>query len=133
VGHHSDMVPGSQGNLDLNKFWEVEGNAVHLPVQITDTQGRLKQNVEFWHTILHAPPSIIDCLENSYCLPLKFVSLLYSQQNHKFVELYKEFINNAVQELISNRCVMTGEAKPELCSPLSVVANSQGKLNLVLI
>jgi len=70
VGHYSNMVTGSQGNSDLDKFWEVNGNIVHLPVQITDIQGRLKQNVEFWHTVLHAPPSIIDCLENGYCLPV---------------------------------------------------------------
>jgi len=33
VGHCGNWEP------DLNKFWEVEGDAVHLPVQITDVQG----------------------------------------------------------------------------------------------
>jgi len=43
---------------------------VQLPVQITDVWGRLKQNVECGRTVLHALPSILDCLENGYHLPL---------------------------------------------------------------
>jgi len=41
-------------------------------------------------------------------------------------------VNDAVKKLIANHCVMKVEDKPEVCSPLSVVSNSQGKLHLVL-
>ena len=135
VGHYGTSVTGRLGNLglyDLQKFWEMDDTAVQLPVQITDVQGRLKQRIEFWHEVLQAPPSIIDCIENGYRLPLKFIPPPYSQQNHKSVELFSEFVDDALQNLMSNRCIMRVEAKPEVCSPLSVVANSQGKLRLVL-
>ena len=127
--------PDSVDNCELHnltKFWEVEDTLAEVPVQISDVQGRLKQNINFWCEVLQAPPPIIDCIENGYRLPLKFVPPPYFQQNHKSVELYSEFVNDAVLKLIANRCVMKVEEKPEVCSPLSVVGNPQGKLCLVL-
>ena len=136
VGGLSDTGrPDSVDNCELHnltKFWEVEDTLAEVPVQVLDVQGKLKQNISFWHEVLQAPPPIIDCIENGYRLPLKFVPPPYSQQNHKSVELYSEFVNDAIQKLIANRCVMKVEAKPEVCSPLSVVGNPQGKLRLVL-
>jgi len=99
---------------------------------VSDVQGRLKLSIEFWHGVLKAPPPIIDCIVNGYHLPLKFVPPPYSQQNHKSAKFHSAFVNDAVKKLIANRCVMKVEDKPEMCSPLSVVSNSQGKLCLVL-
>ena len=70
--------------------------------QVSDVQGRLKQNINFWCEVLQ----VIDCIHNGYRLPLKFVPPPYSQQNHKSVELHSKFVNEAVQKLITNRCVM---------------------------
>ena len=124
-------APESWDNVglhNLEKFWEIEASVA----QISDVQGRLRQNIDFWREILEAPPPIIDYIENGYRLPLKFVPPPYSQWNHKSVELHSEFVNEAVQKLIINRCVMKVKEKPEVCNPLSVVSNSQGKLCLVL-
>lgn len=42
------------------------------------------------------------------------------------------FVDEAVQNLLSHCCVSRVEQIPLVCSPLSVVANSDGKLRLVL-
>ena len=65
----------------ISKFWEVEVSDTEP--QVADVQGRLKQNLPFWREVLQAPPWVIDCIENGYCLPLKYLPPPYSQSNHK--------------------------------------------------
>ena len=67
-----------------------------------------------------------------YCLPLKFIPPSHSQSNHKSAELHHEFVDEAIQNLIQNRCILSKDQIPYICSPLSVVENSSGKLRLVL-
>ena len=54
------------------------------------------------------------------------------QGNHKSALDHCVFVTESVQELIKNRCVREAKQKPVVCSPLSVVANREGKLRLVL-
>ena len=114
---------------DITKFWEIEGNE---PVQITDVQGRLKSKLAFWRDVLQAPPPILDCIENGYRLPLKFIPPTHCQPNHKSTVIHRSFVEEAVENLVNNRCVLRVSERPHVCSPLSVVCNSAGKLRLVL-
>ena len=82
--------------------------------------------------MLHAPPPILDCIENGYRLPLKFIPPPYLQGNHKSTISYRPFVDEAIQSLLSNRCAVRVEEKPHVCSPLSVVSKSMGNLRLVL-
>ena len=41
-------------------------------------------------------------------------------------------MTQAIQELEENRCIVKVQDTPFICSPLSVVANTQGKLQLVV-
>ena len=118
------------GVQEVSKFWKVE--AITNTVQITDVQGRLKKNITFWREVLQAPPPVLECIELGYRLPLKFIPPAHCQQNHKSTELHSVFVDEAVQSLIVNRCVMKVHHQPEVCSPLSVVGKPQGKLRLVL-
>ena len=129
-----DYVEGDPDELydqkDIDKFWETEASG--LSSQITDVQGRLRQNVSFWKDILHAPAPVIDCIENGYRLPLKFLPPPHSLSNHLSTGNHRKFVDEAVQSLLLNRCVVRVDSKPHVCSPLSVVSNSSGKLRLVL-
>ena len=62
----TDLNPG-----DIAKFWEIESNN---PDQITDVQVHLRLHISFWQE-LQVPPPILDCVENDYHLPLKFIPL----------------------------------------------------------
>ena len=111
-----------------SKYWELES---------TDTSnnrcaGEVKQNLSFWKDILHAPPSILDCVECGYHLPLKFLPLPNAQNNHTSAKEHREFVNVAVNNLVVNRCARKVKEKPYLCNPLLVVKSYTGKLRLVL-
>ena len=66
-----------EAQFEDSKFWELESG-----FQILDVKGRLKQSLSFWKNILGAPPPVIDCIENTYRLPLKFLPPPLSQNNH---------------------------------------------------
>ena len=112
------------------KFWEVEADST--PIQMTDVQGRLKKNKKFWQEVLQAPDTVLEHIENGYRLPFKFLPPSHSQRNNKSTETHQKFVSEAVQSLLMNRCIRRVEAKPWICSLLSVVSNSTGKLCLVL-
>ena len=107
----------------VSKFWEAEAC---VPVPQYCVQGRLKQSLAFWKDFLQAPPPILECIENGYHLPLKFLPPSHSQTNHKSAELHHEFVDEAIQSPVLNRRVIKKDQNPFLCSPLSVVANSSG-------
>ena len=82
--------------------------------------------------MLHAPPPVLDFIQHGYSLPLKFLPPPYSQGNHKSSISHRVFVNDAVLNLLNNRCVVQVSEKPHVCSPLSFVSNSSGKLHLVM-
>ena len=82
--------------------------------------------------MLKAPPPILDCIESGYRLPLKFIPSPHCQPNHKSTMAHLSFVADAIKKLVINRCVLRVSKKPHICSPLSVVSNSNGKLRLVL-
>ena len=131
----ADNLEGNPGDEpfwenDINKFWEVEVDTQSS--QITDVQGRLRENLKFWQEVLQAPTPVLECIENGYHLPLKFLPPSHCQHNNKSTEIHRQFVDKAVQSLVMNRCIKRVETKPWVCSPLSVVSNSAGKLRLVL-
>ena len=119
----TDLNPG-----DITKFWEIESNN---PDQVTDVQGRLKIHISFWQDV-SGPPPILDCIENGYRLPLKFIPPSHCQPNHKSSMVHQSFEEDAVENLVKNQCVLRVSERPHICSPLSVVSNSVGKLRPVL-
>ena len=128
-----DYVEGdpneSHCQLDINKFREAE--ACGLSSQITDVQGCLRENMFFWKNILHAPALIIDCIKNGYRFPLKFLPPSHSQFDHLSTKSHCQFADEAVQSLLINRCVVKVDSEPYICSPLSAVSKSSGRLRLV--
>ena len=135
--NYTDSADNPEGNPDepcweseLSKFWEVEVDSPFS--QITDVQGRLRKNYKYWQEVLQAPTPVLECIENGYRLPLKFLSPSHHQGNNKSTETHRQFVDEAAQSLIMNRCIKRVETEPWVCSPLSVISNSAGKLRLVL-
>ena len=118
---------GFEGDI---KFWEVEADSPSS--QIADVQGQLKKNRKFWQEVLKAPDTVLNFIQNGYHLPLRFLPPSHKQQNNNSTVIHKEFVDDAVQSLLTNRCIRKVGAEPWVCSPLLVVSNSKGKLHLVL-
>ena len=54
------------------------------------------------------------------------------QLNHRSALQNASFVKDAIDELVSGRCVIECASCPIVCSPLSVVANASGKQRLVV-
>ena len=120
------MVEVTEGDMvGPTCFWELEQNSE----QIVDVQGRLKSSTEFWRTVLNASSPVIECIEKGYKLPLLFLPPPFIAKNQKSANNTPSFVTEAVAELLRNHCIQTVTQKPHICSPLSVVSNSSGKLS----
>ena len=101
-------------------------------IQVMDVQGHLRQSLDFWMNILKPAPCIIDCIRERYKLPLMTITDCYQKPNQCSAIEHKEFVSEAIQELERNWCIEKVLETPYICSPLSVVVNSQGKRRLEL-
>lgn len=115
-------------SIGLARCWEVEQEGP----QITDVQGRLFTNLEFWEKVLEAPPPVIECIKEGYKLPLLSLPEQYMKPNHRSAQQNKEFVTEAVSDLLKNRCIREVEGVPYVCSPLSVVISNSQKKRLVI-
>ena len=125
------IVESELGNYELEcmgRFWEAEQGAA----QIMDVQGRLRDKLSFWEHVLKAPGPIIECIKDGYKLPLLSIPAPFSGSNQKSALESAEFVTSTLSELLVNRCIHKVSDKPRICSPLSVVRNSEGKERLVL-
>ena len=119
----------SELDIELGRFWELEQEGP----QVSDVQGHLLTNINFWEQVLEAPPQIIECIREGYKLPLLSLPEPFTRSNHKSALQNKEFVNQAISDLTNNRCVVRIEnTPPPICSPLSVVVNDSGKKWLVI-
>ena len=125
-----DIDPESSGELLGAQCWEVQEE--ESGPQIVDVQGRLRQNLNFWQHTLQAPNNVLEWIQIGYKLPVQYLPDPFSQSNHKSTLMHKSFVNEAITELLANRCVKWVIEKPYICSPLTVVENAEGKLRLVL-
>ena len=82
--------------------------------------------------MLKAPLAVLECISEGYRLPLLSISPQYARGNQRSALLNDSFVLSAITDLLANRCVQRVSYKRHICSPLSVVANSAGKLCLVV-
>ena len=52
--------------------------------------------------------------------------------NHRSAQQNKEFVTDAVSDLLKNRCIWEVKGVPYVCSPLSVVISNSQKKQLVI-
>ena len=68
-----------------------------------------------------------DWISKGYVLPLITEPSAYKQANQKSALEYKEFVSDAITDLLNNGCVQRVSTASHVCSPLSIVCNSEGK------
>lgn len=117
---------GSNQDLALSRFWEIEQG------QVTDVQGKLRAHLSFWEHKLQPAPWIINCIKDGYKLPFRSMPKPYIRPNQASAIANREFVTQAISELVQNRCVVKVSTQPHVCSPLSVVSNTMGKQRLVI-
>ena len=111
------------------RSWEAEYNTNTQTIKI---KGRLKNNVSYWQDTLQAPAPVLDWNQNSYKSPLFSEPPRSVKHKQQSALANKQFVDQAVAELLNNGCVCRVSAIPHICSPLSVVTSTEGKKQLVI-
>ena len=93
-------------DLALSRFWELEQG------QATDVQGKLKAHLSFWELKLQPAPWIISCIREGYKLPLLSIPEIFIHPNQASALANKEFVTQAISELVQNRCVVEVASQP---------------------
>ena len=106
------------------EYSSVEGSAVKI-------KGRLKLNIEFWRNI-GAYDNVLDIIENGYKLPFLDIPPPACFNNNVSAIKNKDFVEEAILELLTYDRVKEVESLPHVVNPLSVSINSSGKKRLIL-
>ena len=94
--------------------------------------GSLKAHVEFWSNSVQASDFIISTIVDGYRIPFFDLPEGYFIPNRSSAFKFKDFVNEAISELIEHGFVMEVDILPVFINPLHVVQQSSGKCSLIL-
>ena len=94
--------------------------------------GSLRSHVDFWSNSVQASDFIISTIVDGYRIPFFNLPASYAIPNRSSAFKFKDFVNEAVSELIERGCVMEVDIPPVFINPLHVVQQSSGKCRLIL-
>ena len=117
-----------EAQVCATRFWEREQG----PMQDKNVQGRFKQNYNFWKDVLKASQPVLELLDEGHKLPLLSIPPPHVQPNQSSFTKERDFVSTAINQLLELRCIHKVGVKPHICSPLSVVTNTEGKKRLVV-
>ena len=95
-------------------------------------KGRLRCNLSFWREELQASSFVLSTIESGYVLPLTSEPTPFARKNQASALQNAQFVQQSVEELLSNGCIRAVPGMPCICSPLSVVENSVGIKQVVI-
>ena len=95
-------------------------------------KGNIKRHVGFWEKELEANRFVLDTIKSGYLLPFKKMPYKYQAKRNNSSSLgNKEFVTEAVNELLKFNFIKEEEKPPFCVNPLTVASNAE-KLRLVL-
>lgn len=109
------------------EFFEYESGLSSI-----SARGRLRRCIAFWESEIGASKYILDILKNGYVIPFFTLPSSINLPNNKSALSYSDFVCEAINDLISSKCVTEVESAPYVVNPLTVSVNDKGKKRLVL-
>ena len=91
---------------------------------LTGVEGRLARCQNFWFTKLNCPLFVKCVLRYGYTLPLKAFPATAMFSNNRSALRNSDFVQDAIEKLLRNRCIIETVSPPHVVNPLSV---SEGK------
>ena len=82
------------------------------------TKGRLQCNLSFWKEELQASSFVLSTIESGYVLPLKSEPTPFACKNQASALQNAQFVQQSVEELLSNGCIRAVPGMLGICSPL---------------
>ena len=94
--------------------------------------GSLREHVDFWSNSIRASDFIINTIVEGYRIPFFDLPENFVIPNRSSAFKFKDFVNEAISELIERGCVKEVLIPPKFINPLHVVQQSGGKCRLIL-
>ena len=94
--------------------------------------GFLRERVDFWSNSIRASDFIINTIVEGYRIPFFDLPENFVIPNRSSAFKFKDFVNEAISELIERGCVKEVLIPPKFINPLHVVQQSGGKCRLIL-
>ena len=94
--------------------------------------GSLREHVDFWSNSIRASDFIISTIVEGYRIPFFDLPENFVIPNRSSAFKFKDFVNEAISELIERGCVKEVLIPPKFINPLHVVQQSGGKCRLIL-
>ncbi len=110
----------------LHNFYEYE-QGVSEPI----VRGRMRANLQFWKDI-GAPDDIITTINSGYKIPFISTPGPAKFKNNKSAINNSEFVQDAINDLVSKELIVECDQIPDIVNPLSVSVQSSGKKRLIL-
>ncbi|XP_044180060.1 uncharacterized protein LOC122961513 [Acropora millepora] len=94
--------------------------------------GSLREHVDFWSNSIRASDFIINTIVEGYRIPFFDLPENFAVPNRYSAFKFKDFVFEAISELIQRGCVKEVLNPPKFINPLHVVQQSCGKCRLIL-
>ena len=94
--------------------------------------GSLREHVDFWSNSIRASDFIINTIVEGYRIPFFDLPENFVIPNRSSAFKFKDFVNEAISELIERGCVKEVLIPPKFINPLHVVQQSGGKCRFIL-
>ena len=91
--------------------------------------GSLREHIDFWSNSIHASDFIISTIVEGYRIPFFDLPENFVIPNRSSALKFKDFVNEAISELIEHGCVKEVLIPPKFINPLQ---QSSGKCRLIL-
>ena len=101
-----------------------------MPV-VNKVKGRLKKCLQAWEEI-QAPQFIIDIIQNGYKIPFLSIPPPFKASNNKSAINERQFVEQAITELLLHECITEVGSPPRIINPLSVSIQRGGKKRLII-
>ena len=94
--------------------------------------GSLREHVDFWSNSIRGSDFIINTIVEGYRIPFFDLPDNFVIPNRSSAFKFKDFVNEAISELIERGCVKEVLNPPKFINPLHVVQQSSGKCRIIL-
>jgi hypothetical protein len=98
---------------------------------LPNPKGNLKKHLGFWREI-GTSQFILSVIDVGYMLPFVYFPKPANLINNKSAERNKEFVDQAVNELLMSGRIVQTDSAPHVLNPLSVSVQANGKKRLIL-
>ena len=96
----------------------------------TTVAGNIHKAGQFWHQALDASKFVLDIIDHGYRLPFAIPCPPFLAKNNASSLNHKDFVAEAINKLVKQKCAKEVSKPPFCCNPLTVATGK--KLRLVL-